>query len=263
MTGVMLAKSWSPAIDPTGWLWSEKMDGVRAVWDGTRFLSRSGHTYSAPAWFSEGLGREALDGEIYAGRGAFQFCVSVARRNIPTDDWRSLRFCVFDACSAEARSLSFEERLERARAACKGCAYASVVEHAVVGAGGAAEVQATLEAIEGLGGEGLMLRQPGSAYVSGRSSALLKVKSFADHDARVTGYEPGKGKHTGRVGALICSPVGGCGPAFRVGTGLSDAEREAPPPVGSVVSYKCQEFTKAGVPRFPVYLRRRPDLAVG
>ena len=37
----------------------------------------------------------------------------------------------------------------------------------------------------------------------------------------------GKGKHTGRMGALVCRLRSG--KTFKVGTGFSDAEREAPP----------------------------------
>jgi len=44
-----------------------------------------------------------------------------------------------------------------------------------------------------------------------------------------------------------------------VGTGFSDKQREAPPPVGAIVTFRYQELTKAGVPRFPSFLRVRPD----
>lgn len=56
--------------------------------------------------------------------------------------------------------------------------------------------------VEALGGEGLMLRQPGSEYVVGRSTALLEVKTFQDAEARVVDYAPGTGKHKGRVGGV-------------------------------------------------------------
>ena len=68
----------------------------------------------------------------------------------------------------------------------------------------------------------------------------------------VTGYEKGKGKHKGRVGALNVKLDNGI--EFSVGTGLSDAERENPPPVGSIVTVSYQELTDDGVPRFPSYI---------
>jgi len=45
-----------------------------------------------------------------------------------------------------------------------------------------------------------------------------------------------------------------------VGTGFKDHEREAPPPVGSVITISYFELTNAGVPRFPAYERVRPDV---
>ena len=102
-----------------------------------------------------------------------------------------------------------------------------------------------------------MLRAPGSRYVPGRSEVLLKVKSFYDAEATVVGHLPGTGKHTGRLGALQVELPDGT--RFKVGTGFTDAEREDPPAVGTVVTFRYQELTRAGVPRFPSFLRERPD----
>ena len=55
---LLLAESWSPETNPSGWWLSEKLDGVRAYWDGTQFLSRNGNRYVAPEWFTLGqIGR--------------------------------------------------------------------------------------------------------------------------------------------------------------------------------------------------------------
>ena len=63
-------------------------------------------------------------------------------------------------------------------------------------------MQDELIRIESLGGEGLMLRHPESFYETKRSKSLLKVKSFADDEAMIIGYEVGQGKCKGLVGAL-------------------------------------------------------------
>ena len=52
---IMLAESWDGALDPSGWLLSEKLDGVRCYFDGKQFLSRQGNRYFAPDWFTAGL----------------------------------------------------------------------------------------------------------------------------------------------------------------------------------------------------------------
>jgi DNA ligase-1 len=115
-----------------------------------------------------------------------------------------------------------------------------------------------LARVEALGGEGLMMRKPGSAYVAGRSDTLLKVKSFHDAEARVLSHSPGTGKHKGRLGALVVELPDGT--TFNVGTGFTDAERNDPPPVGTVVTFRYQELSDTGVPRFPSYVGARIDL---
>ena len=82
---------------------------------------------------------------------------------------------------------------------------------------GVEHVKKRLQEVEKLGGEGLMLREAGSLYVHNRSTTLLKVKSFFDAEAKILKYEPGKGKHSGKVGAFWCDM--GNGKNFSVGTG--------------------------------------------
>ena len=95
-----------------------------------------------------------------------------------------------------------------------------------------------------------MLRQPGSQYEAGRSSTLLKVKTFHDAEGTVVEHLAGKGRHAGRLGAVVVELPSGL--TFSVGTGFSDAQRQNPPPVGSTITYRYQELTDRGVPRFPV-----------
>lgn len=241
--------------DPTGWWMSEKLDGVRAYWDGTRFVSRLGNAYLAPEWFREGLPSFPLDGELFAGRGAFQKAVSIARRVDAGQAWRELRFVVFDAPGVDA---GFEDRLGHLHEhlGSRPHAHTHVLEHRQCE--GRPDLFAELARIEGLGGEGVMLRRPGSRYVAGRSETLLKVKSFFDTEARVVGHLAGAGRHRGRLGALELELPDGT--RFKAGTGLSDAERESPPAVGEVVTIRYQELTDAGVPRFPTYVGARVDV---
>ena len=112
--------------------------------------------------------------------------------------------------------------------------------------------------MDALGGEGLMLRQPGSRYEAGRSATLLKVKTFHDAEARVVEHLPGSGRHNGRLGALLVELPGGT--QFSVGTGFSDAQRNSPPAVGSTITFRFQELTDGGVPRFPSFVRVRAEI---
>jgi len=250
---LLLAHKWDNAMDLTGWWMSEKLDGVRAYWNGSTFLSRLGNEFMAPKWFTKDLGDEPLDGELWLDRGEFQRCVSIVRRQDRSDHWKKLQFLVFDAPGHDAH---FEDRVAWLKEKVADHPYANAVEH--VKCESTKHLEDELARVEGLGGEGLMMRQPQSKYVHGRSTTLLKVKTFHDAEGVVVGYVAGKGKHKGRTGALVCELEDGT--RFHVGTGMSDKERENPPDVGTVITFRCQELTKAGVPRFPSYVGERVDV---
>lgn len=251
---LLLAQKWEPHHDPTGWWMSEKLDGVRAYWNGQTFLSRLGNEFMAPDWFTDGFPEHPLDGELWLDRGAFQTTVSIVRRQDRGKQWQKIRYLIFDAPDHGG---PFEDRLDfiGGTFADGVLEYASALAHEVCE--GFDHLANELERIESLGGEGLMLREPKSAYVGSRSTSLLKVKTFFDAEAQVLGYTAGAGRHKGRVGALEL--VMKDGTRFSCGTGLSDAERDDPPAIGSVVTFRYQELTDGGVPRFPSYVGARAD----
>jgi DNA ligase-1 len=252
---LLLAHTWENDVDLAGWWMSEKLDGVRAWWDGKQFVSRLGNTYPAPDWFVAGLPSFPLDGELWAGRKRFQRTISIVRAQDRGEHWREVQYVVFDAPAHEA---PFEERLEHVRVTLAGGPpWVRVHEHERVR--DVAQLREELARVEALGGEGLMLRRPGSRYEVGRSSSLLKVKTFHDAEARVVEHLPGAGRHAGRLGALLVEMP--TGTRFSVGTGFSDRERASPPPVGALVTYRYQELSQDGVPRFPSYVGVRHDVA--
>ncbi|MDA1017649.1 MAG: DNA ligase, partial [Planctomycetota bacterium] len=247
---LLLAQTWDSAADLTDWWMSEKLDGVRAFWDGKRFLSRQGNEYQAPDWFIAGLPDSPLDGELWIDRKKFQKTVSIVRRQDRSNHWRDVRYLVFDAPEATG---AFEERLAFVKDCCRSIDNSFVEPHHHALCTGTEHLKQELARIESLGGEGLMLRQPGSNYQAGRSFTLLKVKTFHDAEAEVIGHQPGKGKHKGRLGALLLRLPDGT--EFSAGTGFSDKQREDPAPIGSVVTFRYQELSDGGVPRFPSFLR--------
>src|SRR5579859_215455 len=251
---LLLAESWDNAADLSDWWMSEKLDGVRAYWDGKQFLSRQGNIYYAPDWFIEGLPALPLDGELWIDRKKFQRTVSIVRRQDKNDLWKEVRFLVFDA---PAQTSAFEERVAFVKdvLASGKSKFARPHEHQLCKDLDCLRTE--LARIESLGGEGLMLRQPASKYVAGRSWTLLKVKNFHDAEAVVIAHQPGAGRHKGRLGALVVRLPNG--KEFSVGTGFSDKERAVPPPVGQTITFRFQELSEAGIPRFPSYVGVRLD----
>ena len=253
---LLLAHTWESDVDLAGWWMSEKLDGVRAYWDGRRLISRLGNTFWAPEWFIEALPTDMpLDGELFGGRRKFQRTVSIVRRQDRSEAWREISYLIFDAPSQPG---AFEDRLAAIETLLATRAVAHLRAHPHQICRGLEHVRDELARVEALGGEGLMMRRPGSRYESGRSSSLLKVKTFHDAEAIVIGHLPGAGRHKGRLGALQCDLPDGT--RFSVGTGFSDVERENPPLIGSVITFRYQELSTDGVPRFPSYIGVRDDV---
>ena len=253
---VMLANKYSPEIDLSAYWVSEKYDGVRGYWDGTQLFTRGGERIAAPEWFIGGLPTVALDGELWAGRGKFQEAVSTVRQQTPDDAaWRRIRFMVFDLPGEPG---TFDQRLTKLRTLVPqlNLPWVQPVEQRQLADHKA--LQVLLQQTVREGGEGLMLHRGASFYRAERNDDLLKLKPWDDAEARVVGYQTGKGRHAGHVGALLVETPQG--KRFRLGTGLSDAQRESPPPLGSWVSYRHSGFNDSGIPRFARFLRMRSDM---
>src|SRR4051794_7422392 len=169
---VLLAETWDSEANLRDWWMSEKLDGVRAYWDGKQFLSRQGNVYHAPDWFVAGLPDLPLDGELWIGRKLFQRTVSIVRRQDRSDLWKEVRYLVFDA---PTQADPFETRMAFCRDLVVKVAKPYVLAHNHEECRGLDHLRRELARVEGMGGEGLMLRQPASKYEKGRSATLLKV----------------------------------------------------------------------------------------
>ncbi|KAI9005626.1 hypothetical protein DFJ74DRAFT_759691 [Hyaloraphidium curvatum] len=248
---LLLANTYDGA-DPAGFHLSEKLDGVRAFWDPAArlLLSRLGNPFPAPAWFLDALPADrSLDGELFLGRGMFSRTVSAVKT--AGGAWEGVEYRLFDVPSEGAKP--FEERMEVLKGIVKAASgsRAKLVFVEQTPCTSREHLDAELARVLRLGGEGLMLRKPGSKYEGRRSATLLKLKKFYDAEAKVVGYQPGKGKYKGMTGSLEAEME--CGKRFFVGSGMSDAERKSPPKIGTIISYAFQELTDDGVPRFPTY----------
>lgn len=253
---VLLAHKYQDGVtNPTGWWMSEKLDGVRAFWNGRCFYSRLGNAFYAPAWFTKDLPKDMhLDGELFSGRKQFQTTVKIVK-NPDHPDWNKIKYHVFDAPHLakepfEKRVKAIQDYFDKSKPS-----YAKAVEH--VKCTGKEMIDKELKRIIALGGEGLMIREPGSKYERTRSKTLLKIKTFHDAEAVVFGYEPSK-SNSHLTGALWVRMANG--KEFKVGSGLSAKDRRSPPKKGTIITYKFQEYTNSGTPRFPSYVGIRIDM---
>lgn len=243
----LLARNAPAGIDPTPYLVSEKLDGVRALWDGATLRFRSGRTVAAPAWFLAQLPKEALDGELWIARRSFDTLSATVRRAEPVDaEWRRVNYRVFELPAGEG---DFEHRAARLRTLAGGVIVPVEQQHLATNT----ELRARLKQVVDAGGEGLMLHRADAPLASGRSDLLLKLKPVADAEAVVVSHEPGKGRFAGQLGALELQTPEGV--RFKLGTGFTDAQRRNPPPIGATVTYRYRDLTPSGKPRFASFVR--------
>ena len=255
---LLLAEKYHEEIDLDAYWVSEKLDGVRAFWNGSRLISRGGNTFAAPSWFTADFPPLPLDGELWVGRGQFEETASIVSRHTPHDGWRWVRYMVFDLPDDRG---TFDERLQNLQAvvaASPNKFLAVIPQHKMP------DHKALMEKLDTVvadGGEGLMLHRGDSRYHGGRSTDLLKLKRFDDAEGIVIAHNPGQGRLAGLMGSVTvrteqCITV-------KIGSGFSDEERKNPPPIGTIITFRHQGFTASGKPRFAVFWRVRGDEPVG
>ncbi len=249
------AKNYESGIDIDEYWQSEKLDGIRAVWNGKELLTRAGNRIYAPDWFTKPLPDYMVEGELWAGRGNFHIVQQTVLDKKPSDEaWKKIDYMLFDMPSAAG---DFSKR------------YYNVVHYVdsvrqnhikyIVHYPIESETQlfTLLDNVDSNKGEGLMLRKVSRRYQAGRSNDLLKLKKHHDAEALVIGYKVGNGKYKGKLGSLLVRLETGV--EFYIGSGFTDQVRSQPPKLGSTITFRYNGMTQNGVPKFARYLRERPQ----
>ena len=233
------------------WWVSEKLDGVRAIWNGEKLHFRSGKLISAPDWFTENFPEQLMDGELWMGRGTFEKLSGIVRKIQPNhNDWRQVRYMLFELPEHPG---TFTRRVRKMVKLTETLKISWLQPIPQIRLNSEDALLNMLDEIVTKGGEGLMLHRADSLYHSGRSDDLLKLKPWQDAEATVVEILPGKGKFNGMMGSLLVTDESGH--RFRIGTGFSNKERKNPPAVGTVITYKFTGTTKKGLPKFASFLR--------
>lgn len=258
---VTLAHTYKPEkhakkIKDGTWCYSEKLDGIRAYFDveKNKLFSRNNKEINAPqAWLDEleSLGL-SVDGELFMGRGKFQDCIKIVRKTVNPDyaAWSQISFQIFDIRDP---TQNFQERYNKL---CETIPpdhpFLQKVKQTIIQP--TTNVEQILNTVVQNKGEGLMVRSLNQYYEHKRSHSILKLKTFKQAEGIITELVPGKGKHKGRMGAVM---VRNGDKVFKVGSGFSDKQRDNPPVLGSIITYQYFESTDSGLPRFPTFIAIR------
>jgi len=230
------------------WVMSEKLDGIRAYWNGKYLMSRSGKIIHAPKWFLKKYPPFAIDGELWTKRGDFEHIISIVQDKVPTQEWKEIKHYIFEVPHVNGNLFT---RLEKVKP------YENEVIHIIPQyyIKNKQQMLLFLHKIESLGGEGIVVRDPFAPYIAKRTAKALKVKSFLDDECEVIRIIEGKGKYRGLMGSLQCKLRNGT--LFKIGSGFTDEERKNPPIKNDIITFKYKELTKYKKPRFPIFLRVR------
>jgi DNA ligase-1 len=248
------AETYTGEENVTGWFMSEKLDGIRGYWTGSKLVTRKGNTIHAPAWFTQSFPPFELDGELWTKRDDFPFIQSIVMDKTPSKDWDQITYNIFEVPGAPG---DFPTRLDQATGwfSAHPDTPARIIPQ--IPCEDRNHLNRFMSEIKKGGGEGLIVKDPSLPFHPGRSPHVLKVKQAADMEGTVVGINEGKGKYKGMMGSLGLRLDDGV--EFNLGTGFSDELRKNPPQPGSVVTFKHHGFTQAGKPRFASYMRIRKD----
>ena len=216
-----------------GWWISEKYDGVRGYWDGETMSSRKENEYTIPDFIKEQLdsivdeenNKLELDGEFWFGYDTFALCSGTLRRKkVVPEEWKEMKYMIFDIPDTE---MPFEDRIKKISKAIKNAGELPNIKLVKFKRlrSETTTIDLELKKVEDSGGEGLMLRCPGSMYERKRSHNMLKVKNWCFGESEVISYIKGKsGKYSDMVGSLLARDLKTKN-VFAVGIGLSDWQR--------------------------------------
>ncbi|MDD2567356.1 MAG: DNA ligase [Thiovulaceae bacterium] len=237
-----------------GWVMSEKLDGIRAYWDGKNLYTRQMRPIAAPEWFTKNLPPFALDGELWTKRGDFEAIQSIVMAQSPDERWQNVHYMVFEVPHAKG---DFYQRLAQLQVYKNQTNLWPVRIIEQRQCENKKALERFLEEVIAQGGEGVMVKNPHAPYEGGRTQQLLKVKTFEDAEAKVVGYKQGKGKYEGMLGSLEVETPDGT--RFFLGSGLDTKIRQNPPQLGTIITFKFYGYTKRGKPKFASFLRVRED----
>ena len=206
-------------------------------------------------------------GECWAPDLEFHEISGLFRRQTPDEDTCRLQFAIFDYLTPEeweagASEVEYGNRVARIPPQLGLVPQARAPVWLAGSFGHIAETWTNTTAqdvcnklVEAGGYDGLILRDPNGPWRKndrGTGGEIIKIKRKLSFDLRVVGFEPGKGKHAGKIGSLI---VEFRGQRMGAGTGLRDDERDVAQFennwLGKIVEIEAMDYSADGLLREP------------
>ena len=241
-------KTYNHSQNITNWLMSEKLDGIRAYWNGKNLLSKNGNIINAPSWFIKDFPKFQLDGELWTKRDDFENIQSIVLDKIPSKYWNEITYNIFEVPKEKGNFLKRLEKIKKFQEKHHN-KYIKIIKQ--IRCKNKEHLEEYLNKLVEKKAEGLIIKNPDLEYFIGRSPNILKVKKFKDMEAEVIGIN----YKNGNFKSLVLKLENGI--IFNLGNGFSKEERINHPKIKDIVSFKYYNLTKYGKPKFASFLRVR------
>lgn len=235
----------------SGWYMSEKLDGIRAYWDGKNLYTKNGNVINTPKDFTKNFPSFELDGELWSKRGDFENIQSIVLDKTPSSKWKELTYNIFEVPNTKG---DFLTRLQKAKDWFNKHSNKNVNIIKQIKCEDEEHLITFLDEIIQLKGEGIIVKDGSKDYHTGRTPYSLKVKKFLDMEGLVVGYNL---KKDGSFKSLQVKIKGDI--VFNLGGGFTKKQKQNPPKIGENVTFKYYGFTKKGKPKFASFLRTRKN----
>ncbi len=230
------------------WYMSEKLDGIRAYWNGKELLSKNGNKIYAPKWFLKDFPSFKLDGELWTKRADFENIQNIVLDKEPSIHWKQITYNIFEVPNEKGFFLKRLKKIELWNKNHKN-KYIKIIPQ--IKCKNKKQMNEYLEKLISQKAEGLILKNPKLEYFKGRSSHILKVKKFKDDEALVIDINYKEDKFKSLVLKLSNNII------FNLGNGFNKKEKINHPQIGEIISFKYYGLTKYGKPKFASFLRVR------
>lgn len=249
------AKTYDKSQKIKNWMMSEKLDGIRAYWNGKNLISKNGNIIFAPKYFIKDFPNFELDGELWTKRNDFENIQSIVLDKTPSKHWKQITYNIFEVPNAKGDFLTRLEKIKNWQKKNKN-EYIKIIKQ--IRCKNKAHLDQYLNELIKKQAEGIILKNPNLDYFTGRSSNVLKVKKFNDMEGEVIGINynentPEKSKFKSLKLKLKNGVI------FNLGNGFSKQERINHPKIADIVTFKYYNLTKFGKPKFASFLRIRKN----
>ena len=236
-------------IDISNWYMSEKLDGIRAYWDGKELFSKNKNKIFAPSWFTKDFPPFPLDGELWTKRGDFENIQSIVLSQQESQNWESVTYNIFEVPNVNGdfiNRLNFLQNYLKKNPSI----YIKIIPQIVCTDKN--HLNKFLKELLENGAEGVIIKNSNLSYETGRTTNSLKVKEFLDDEGKVIAHNFNKDGSFKSLKIELKNKT-----VFNLGGGFKKEDRLNPPKIGQFVTFKYYGLTKNGKPKFASFLRVR------